>query len=445
MHSQAPKVVSPQLDLAEKIFAVIALLVFTEVLNFASYNNVSEGIPGFGYYVESVFDKIVGYMRTLIYVITFLLIIARLKSVVRPAFRDPFLWILVGIVVASHMWSDFPEVSQADGQTLLKTTLLGLYLASRFSFKELVQIMAWAFGLAVVISLLYTLAFRGAGIESGTHSGAWRGPLTHKNPFARLMVISVLPPLLAALDLHIRRYRYFVFAVSGLAVALIVLSTSKTALVICITLVVLLPLYSALRWSDGLAIPFFITMTLVGGSLATWGVSNWDNLLIGLGRDPTLSGRTYIWEAVIDQIWKRPWFGYGYQAFWKEKGEAEYVWRAVRFIVFQAHNGFINIGVELGLVGLSLFVLSLFFTYIRAIKWARLGKTSADLWPITYVTFLIMYNYSENTNLEPTSLYWVLYVAVTLSLKNLRVVNTWEEVESLGQRRLNRTSLESLP
>jgi len=427
MHSPPPKVVSPLLDLAEKIFAVVALLVFTEILNFASYNNVSEGIPGFGYYVESVFDKLVGYLRILIYLITFLLLIARWKSVVRPAFRDPFLWILVGIVVISNMWSDFPEISQTEGQTLLKTTLLGLYLASRFSWKEQVQIIAWAVGLAAVISLLYTLALRGAGIESGTHAGAWRGPLTHKNPFARLMVISALPPVLVALDLHIRRYRYLVFAVSGLAVALIVLSTSKTALVICITLVVLLPLYSALRWSDGLAIPFFITLTLVGGSLATWVAGNWENLLIGLGRDPTLSGRTYIWEAVIDQIWKRPWLGYGYQAFWKEKGEAEYVWRSIRFIVFQAHNGFLNIGVELGLVGLSLFVLSLLFTYIRAIKWARLGKTSADLWPITYVTFLIMYNYSENTNLEPTSFYWVLYVAVTLSLKNLRVVKSWEK------------------
>jgi O-antigen ligase len=164
-----------------------------------------------------------------------------------------------------------------------------------------------------------------------------------------------------------------------------------------------------------------------------------------MGRDPTLSGRTYIWEAVIDQIWKRPWLGYGYQAFWKEKGEAEYVWRAVRFIVFQAHNGFLNIGVELGLIGLSLFVLSLIFTYIRAIKWVRLSQTSADLWPITYVTFMLMYNYSENTNLEPTSLYWVLYVAVTLSLKNLRVLNIEKEAENWQQRRLSRTSLESLP
>lgn len=430
MHSSLPKEVSPVLDLAEKIFAVVALLVFTEVLNFASYNNVSEGIPGFGYYVESLFDKIVGYARILIYVITFLLLLARLNSVVRTARRDLILWLLVGVAATSYLWSDFPEVSQADGQTLIKTTLFGLYLASRFSWKELVQIMAWAFGLAVVISFLYTLAFRSVGIESGTHAGAWRGPLTHKNPFARLMVISALPPLLAALDLRIRWRRYLVFAVSGLAVALIVLSTSKTALVICLTLVVLLPLYRALRLSDGLAIPFFITLIMVGGSLATWVAGNWDGLLIRLGRDPTLSGRTYIWEAVIDQIWKRPWFGYGYQAFWKEKGEAEYVWRAVRFIVFQAHNGFLNIGVELGLVGLSLFVISLIFAYIRAIKWVRLSQNSVDLWPISYVTFMLMYNYSENTNLEPTSLYWVLYVTVTLALKNIRSINRQRQSEN---------------
>jgi O-antigen ligase len=173
-------------------------------------------------------------------------------------------------------------------------------------------------------------------------------------------------------------------------------------------------------------------------------LGNWDNVLTGLGRDPTLSGRTYIWEAVIDQIWKRPWLGYGYQAFWQEKGEAEYVWRSIHFIVFQAHNGFLNLGVELGLIGLSLFVLSLIFTYIRAIKWARLSSSLADLWPIIYVTFLLMYNYSENTNVEPTSLYWVLYVAVSLSLKNIRVVNVDDEVEIPRQGKLSRVSLESL-
>jgi O-antigen ligase len=207
----------------------------------------------------------------------------------------------------------------------------------------------------------------------------------------------------------------------AIAVGLIVLSKSKSALLIFLTLVALLPLYRALRWNDTLAIPFFITVILGLGSVATWLVGNWENFLYGIGRDPTLNGRTDIWSAVIYKIWQRPWFGYGYQGFWQEKGEADFVWKAIHYKVHHAHNGFINIGVDLGLLGLLFFVLSIVYAYQRGLAWTRLSKTSEDLWPIMYVTFLFMYNHSESTIVEPNSIFWVLHVAVTLSLKSIVV------------------------
>jgi O-antigen ligase len=369
-----------------------------------------------------------------IYGATFLLIILRFKSVIRPAMRDPFIWALIAIIVTSFFWSDFPDVSRKYGFRTLYTTLLGLYLASRYSLQEQLRIVAWALGIGVVFSLLYTLAFPGSGIEQGFHAGAWRGPLVHKNPFARLMVVSALSLLLAALNT--RRSRYFVWAVFSIAIALLVLSTSKTAIVIFVTLVILVPLYKALSWSDSLVIPFSITVILVGGSAATWLIGNWDPLLVQLGKDSTLSGRTDIWDGVIEKIWERPWLGYGYQAFWQEGGEADLVWRSIRYKVFQAHNGFLDIGIQIGLLGLLFFVLSVIFAYIRAIKWARLGKTSADLWPIIYITFLPMYNYTESTIVEANSLYWVLFVAITLTLRLIPVVTPTEESESLRRERL---------
>jgi O-antigen ligase len=294
--------------------------------------------------------------------------------------------------------------------------------------------VAWALGIAAVFSLLYTLALPGSGIENGMHPGAWRGPFMQKNGFARLLVVSALAILLVALNT--RRYRYLVWTVFGIAVALLVLSNSKTALVIFLNLVVLLPFYRALRWSNNLAVPFFITLILLGGSTATWFMDNWDNVLLGLGKDSTLSGRTDIWDAAIEKIWERPWLGYGYQAFWQEGGGAELVWRSIRYKIFQAHNGLLDIGVQLGFLGMLFFVLSVVFTFIRAIKWARLGKSWEDLWPILYVTFLPLYNYTESTTVGPNSITWVLFVAISLSLKLLPVVNPEEESESLSKERL---------
>ena len=421
------KLVNPLLHFAEERFAVFGVLVFSGVLTCSSYYNVSEGIGGYGFYVSSRFDTAASLMQLGIYAVTIFLLLARLKSVVLPALRDPFLWGLVGLIVFSFIWSDFPELSQKAGIKTLYTTLFGLYLASRFTLKEQLRIIAWALLIAAVFSLVYTLAFRGAGIEQGTHSGSWRGPLIHKNHFGRLMVVSALVCLLAAFNSG--RYRYLMWAGCALCVALLVLSDSGTGLIVFLTLVVLLPFYRALRLSDSLAIPFFITMITVAGGIALWAGTNWNDLLFRYGKDPTLSGRTHIWDAVIERLWQRPWLGYGYHGFWEEKGESVYVFRAVQYLVYQAHNGFLNIAIELGFLGLLCYSLSMLFTYIRAIRCVRSDQTSAELWPIIYVTFLLMFNYTETTTVEQNSIFWVLFVAISLSLKRGKWVKLGEESE----------------
>ena len=419
------KLVNPTLHFAEERFAVFAILVFSGVLTCSSYYNVSEGIAGYGFYVSSRFDTAASLMQLGIYAVTIFLLLARLKSVVIPALRDPFIWALVALIVLSFLWSDFPDLSQKAGIKTLYTTLFGLYFASRFTLKEQLRIVAWALIIAAVFSLMYTLAFRGVGIEQGTHSGSWRGPLIHKNHFGRLMVVSALACLLAAFNSS--KYRYVMWAGCALSVALLMLSDSGTGVIVFVTLVALLPFYRALRLSDSLAIPFFITLITVAGGIALWAGTNWNELLFRYGKDPTLSGRTYIWDAVIERLWQRPWLGYGYHGFWEEKGESVYVFRAVHYLVYQAHNGFLNIAIELGLLGLFCYAMSTLFTYIRAIKWVRSDRTSAELWPIAYVTFLLMYNYTETTTVAQNSIFWVLFVAISLSLKRVQWVKLGKE------------------
>ena len=167
---------NPLFKLAEKRFTVFALLVFTGIFRFSSYYQASGNAAAHaGAGVYNPFDRIILLMEFGIYAATLLLIILRFKIVVRPAMRDPFLWALVVMVLLSWMWSDFPDISGKYAPRVLCTTLFGLYFASRFTMKEQLRMLGWALGIGVVVSLLYTLAFPGAGIESGFHAGAWRG------------------------------------------------------------------------------------------------------------------------------------------------------------------------------------------------------------------------------------------------------------------------------
>ncbi|HBL13878.1 MAG TPA: O-antigen polymerase [Cyanobacteria bacterium UBA11162] len=416
--------------LLEKRFVIFSLIIFTGILSLSSYYNPS-GASG---YVASPFDKVLSLARFGTYALTFLLLIARLKSVIRAVRRDLFLVFLMVLVVISPLWSDFPAVSRKQALLTLLTTLFGLYLASRFSIKEQVHLLAWALGIATVFSFLYTLALPGSGIEQGLHAGAWRGTFVQKNLFSRFMVASVLPLFLVALSS--RKYRYILWTIFGIAVVLILLTKSKSALLIFLTLMVLVPLYKALRVSHSITVPLFITAILIAGSVGVWLVTNWEPFLLSLGKDTTLTGRTYIWEAVIDKIGDRPWLGYGYQAFFAEGGVGQKaVWHAIHIYINQAHNGYINIAADLGLLGLLFFSLSLLSTYLRAIHWVRLTKNSEALWPLLYVTFIFMYNQSETTNLETNSILWIFYAAAAFSVKHLRVVEVDENTENLKRER----------
>lgn len=89
-----------------------------------------------------------------------------------------------------------------------------------------------------------------------------------------------------------------------------------------------------------------------------------DTLVSELMQDPTFTGRDVIWEFSLDQIAQRPIVGYGFQAFW---GTSELVnswsWLASwGHRASDAHNGFLNIAVMTGLVGL---VLTLGWVFLR--------------------------------------------------------------------------------
>ena len=70
-----------------------------------------------------------------------------------------------------------------------------------------------------------------------------------------------------------------------------------------------------------------------------------------VGRDPTLTGRTVIWNAVLSTH-TNPLIGSGYESFWLGPRLQE-VWAQTGGGITEAHNGYLEIYLNLGIVGLS--------------------------------------------------------------------------------------------
>jgi O-antigen ligase len=92
-----------------------------------------------------------------------------------------------------------------------------------------------------------------------------------------------------------------------------------------------------------------------------------DSILELIGKDPTLTGRTEIWAFVINDIWMKPLFGWGYFGFWHlTNPAAREVSDAVGWVVPEAHNGLLELLLNVGIVGTALF----FWLFIRNISLA---------------------------------------------------------------------------
>ena len=386
----------------ERGFVFLTLFLSAEAnIRFSSGVNYTEGNP----LSQALWFGIYG--------ITFCLVVVRWKRFIRVATADKLLLLLVGIALGSIIWSVAPGVTLRRSVALVGTTLFGMYLASRYSPSELLRLVAWTLGIGALLSLVAGLVLPSYGLSSGL----WKGIYVQKNALGRLMTVNAI--ILLLLTFSNRRYRWITGFGVGLSVGLVLLSGSKTALVAFINLLLLLPVYRALRWNYTIAVPFFIVLLLVGGSGIVLLLNDMETLLGALGKDATLTGRTDIWDIAIEMINQRPLLGYGYNAFWlgSESEYSAYFWNFLDWEVPNAHNGFIDLGLDLGYLGISVFLLGFVMIYIRAVSWVRSTKTLEGLWPLEYMSFMLILTNSESLILRYNNIYWVLYVAIALSTK----------------------------
>jgi O-antigen ligase len=115
-----------------------------------------------------------------------------------------------------------------------------------------------------------------------------------------------------------------------------------------------------------------------------------------LGRSSDLSGRTEIWKAAIAAA-DSPVFGTGFESFWNVNVEKVAAglhgyWEIHNLV--SAHNGYIEVYLDLGFVGLSLIASILISGYIRASKAFRRDRGFGGLM-LAYIITVAFYNVTE--------------------------------------------------
>ncbi len=135
-------------------------------------------------------------------------------------------------------------------------------------------------------------------------------------------------------------------------------------------------------------------------------------LLKALGRNTTLTGRTALWDLVLGTANNRV-VGTGYESFWLGP-RIEHIWSVYWWHPNEAHNGYIEVLVNLGWIGVGLLVLLLAAGYRNVMATVRREPAVGGLM-LAYFVIAVVYNCTESAMrlLNPI---WFFFLLATVAV-----------------------------
>ena len=354
------------------------------------------------------------------------------------------------IAVLSLAWSYYPPATVLGLALTLVTTFVALSLALSLGWHGFLRALSGALKWLLALSLLFELwvaivvrepllpNFPDFDPQAGDvpmafywsrallfEGGPIEGIVANRNLLAMAALIAaiVFGALLASGGM--RRIQ----GIGWLVVTGLVLVLTRSATVMLVGLAVLAALGFA-TWARRVGperrrIVYVAAAGVLAASVAVLAVS-WNALLAMLGKSEDLTGRLDIWEAVAGLAAQRPWFGWGWVGYWVPWVEP-YDGLAVRNGVeyLQAHNAWLDVWLQLGIVGLvafaSIVIGALWRSWFLAVdppmdeRGRRVGYSAASLIPLLVLVALLTQSLAESRILVESG--WILLMAIAWGTK----------------------------
>jgi len=404
------------LGFAERAFTIISLLLYSGgPLTVILSNGANEGDIETG--SAEIDSSLILVFFFINYLVTCGLLVLRWKKFLSILKKDKLILVLIGLAIVSVLWSYMPGKTISRSIAIFGTTLFGIYLASRYTMKQQLELLGWMFGIAVVMSFMFAIGLPKFGVMGGIHEGKWRGIYNHKSVLGKVMVPSIIVFTILAIDTKKRQFIYWLGSL--LSLILLLRSTATSSLLNTITLLAASITFPVFRWKYNWMVPGLIFIVTLGSTLYVLLTINLEILLGSLGKDATLTGRADMWPFIFEMIFKNLWLGYGYGAFWSGPDTPSfYIWQATGWTPPNSHNGLLDLWLHLGLLGVAIFTVEfLLQTLPKALVWVRLSQTAVGLWPLLYMSYMVLANLSESTLMVQNDIFWVIYVALAFSVR----------------------------
>lgn len=328
--------------------------------------------------------------------------------------HSPALTGLSLIACISFLWAETPDLVFRRSISLLGTTLFGVLLAARLNFAEQLRITRLALRLTAIACLVLFVVAPSHAMATDYGTGSVRGIFPHKNLFGAAMSLGLLAEWYAHDEGTLNRI--VKFASLTLFSAMLVVSRSVTSIVTIAATLLILWLFE--KFHRRYHIPLPAILLFLAGLLVCVALFGIDTSIVTemMGRSKDLTGRTDLWHSVGSMILTRPFLGYGFSGFWQGASIESYaVENYVGWSPTYSHNGYLEILLNLGMVGTVLFLIFLWKGLSRTISLAEQRTVKEELWPLAFLVFFIIHNCAECTIIWQNCFEWSLCVATLIS------------------------------
>ena len=349
--------------------------------------------------------------------------------------KASFLLAFPVLAIASSGWSDAPQLSMRTALQLMLTMAFSILVATNLPPRKLV-VAVFVGSLALCASALPNLP---DAVATGRPLAS--SYLGSKNSLAFAAFLLFATSIALLFDGRQRTPARIVGLIAAPASVLFVyLSRSGGGAVSILMACLLFPLFALLTLLKPRGRLILSTAGVIAFGIALLFHQEIQSSISAfrsevLEKNETLTGRTLLWD-VAGKIWaERPLLGHGYAAFWRHGNlDAEALWRSFGIGArsgFNFHNVFVETKVDLGVVGLSILIITIVAAALLMI-WRQLRAPSvAGAFLLSMFCILIIRSTIENGLVSEFSLVTMLWVAGAV----YALLGEWAPRQPSGNRR----------
>jgi exopolysaccharide production protein ExoQ len=399
----------------EKIFIILFLTIVpgNVVPPFSYLNPSSLAIP------STALTSVTFIAQFLFYSFAIFLLRSKLAYVVigiGNLLKNPFLSGLLLLTVLSGFWSETPFVTFKASFILLGYAVFASYITSRYNFQGIGKLLRLSGATITIVGTLAAILVPSIGRMDGV---SWKGLMSHKNSFGFWMALTSALYLLEALDNP--KHRWKSIGIAALSLFAMIPADSGTSKLMFLSMVgvvlvsKLITLLQRLKFRQAIVVSIFLgTLT---SSLGVAVLTHKEAVLGAIGEDATLTGRTEFWPQVLHYISLKPILGYGYQGFWQTwrgyENPARTIINPNEFVPPNAHNGYLEIILATGFVGIAFFALAFVTTLISLlILTTKSKKGEAEIATIILI-FSLLSSYAESNLWIINDCTFLFFIAAT--------------------------------